>query len=76
MVPYIEIKGEGPSTLKKLYDNFNVEEVFDMRGFDRIIKYLNIKPDEGQPTNEFFLEVIDFMIENIEEPLKKTFVKK
>ena len=49
---------------------------FDMRGFDRIIKYLNIKPDEGQPTNEFFLEVIDFMIENIEEPLKKTFVKK
>ena len=76
MVPYIEIKGEVPSTLKKLYDNFNVEEVFDMRGFDRIIKYLNIKPDEGQPTNEFFLEVIDFMIENIEEPLKKTFVKK
>jgi hypothetical protein len=76
MVPYIEIKGEVPSTLKKLYDNFNVEEVFDMRGFDRIIKYLNITPDEGQPTNRFFLKVIDFMIENIEEPLKKIFVKK
>ena len=76
MVPYIETEKKIPSTLKKLYENFNVEEVFDMRGFDRIIQYLSITPDEGQPTNEFFLKVIDFMIENIEEPLKKTFVKK
>ena len=83
LVPYIKIEEQDassavePSVLYRLRQNFNVEEVFDMRGFDRIIKYLNIIPDDGgQPTNEFFLKVIDFMNDNIEEPLKKIFIKK
>ena len=85
MIPYIRITENEqattytvePSVLSRLRQNFNVEEVFDMRGFDRIIKYLNIIPDDGgQPTNEFFLKVIDFINDNIEEPLKKIFIKK
>ena len=75
-IPYIKVDKYVPPTLQKLYDNFNVEEVYGTRGFEKIINYLSITPKEGgQPTNKFFLEVIDFIINNIEEPLIPTLKK-
>lgn len=82
-IPYIKVLDKGlgtplePSVLFELKKNFNVEEVYEMNGFQRHVVFLNVRPNDGsEPTNRFFLEVIDFMNENIEEPLKKTFVKK
>ena len=83
MVTYITARDEGlginlePTVFFKLKNKFNVEEVFDTSGFDRIVKFLNITPkDGGKLTNTFFLEVIDFINENLEEPLKQQFIKK
>ena len=60
-----------------LKEKFKIEEVYEIEGFDRKIGYYNIMPnDGGEKDNKFFLEVINFIINNLEEPLKTVLVKK
>ena len=80
MFPYVAPRKNGkyiePGIYNKLREEYDTEEVYDMQGFERIIHFLSIRPKDGSEiTNQFFLDVIDFALENMTDPLKPTIKK-
>ena len=81
MFPYVVHRRNGqvvmePEIYKMLREEYDTEEVYDMQGSDRIVRYLSIRPKNGSEiTNRFFLDVIDFALDNMTDPFEPTIKK-
>ena len=81
MFPYVVHRRNGqvvmePEIYKMLREEYDTEEVYDMQGSDRIVRYISIRPKNGSEiTNRFFLDVIDFALDNMTDPFEPTIKK-
>ena len=63
--------------LNLLYDNFSIKEINGKRDNDEYRLYWLSPKDESEITNKFFIDVIDFLLENIpNSPNYKKSIKK
>ena len=63
--------------LNLLYDNFSIKEINGKRDDDEYRLYWLSPKDGSEITNKFFIDVIDFLLENIpESPNYKKSIKK
>ena len=72
-----EIVSQVDGLLNLLYDNFSIKECTGEQDGDKYTLYWVSPKDGSEVTNKFFIDVIDFLLENIpESPNYKKSIKK
>ena len=72
-----EIVSQVDGLLNLLYDNFSIKEINGKHDGDEYTLYWISPKDGSEVTNKFFIDVIDFLLENIpESPNYKKSIKK
>ena len=74
---YVYLAKRFANSCRTVYEKMKEEFDVDMVDEDNGRWHISVKPKDGsKSTNKFFIQVIDFLLANVEEPYKVTIEKK